>query len=239
MTFETRASDQWPDMPMEMRATREGLIVEGYAVPFDSPSVPLPGKRGPFRETMRSGAFNDALARKPDVLMKYQHNNLSLPTGRTTAGTLQLGTDTRGLTYRNALPDNELGRPIYDAIERRDITGVSISFRVVGAKNEKWSEDGSSREVFVAALGSEISYVDHPAYEATTATALRSLAEAAGVDGDELVRVFEELTKPDGRLTGPDRDLLMEAINKRTDAPLVGPNLASARERFARLAKIA
>lgn len=237
--FETRDSWAWPDAPLEMRATRAGLTVEGYAAPFDSPSRPIPSARGYFRETIKPGAFNASLGMNPDVLMKYQHNHLAFPLGRTKAGTLQLSTDTRGLIYSNTLPDNEAGRPVYDAIERREITGVSITFRIHSPKHEAWSADGRERSLVQAELGPEMSYVDHPAYEETTAS-IRSLAEQAGADPD-LIRVVEIVLNPetDQRLTPEDQARLMDAINRRTDAPFVGPNLARARERLAARAKSA
>ena len=225
--FETRES-AWPDL--EMRATRDGLVVEGYAVPFDRPSNPIPGgPRGTFRETMRSGVFTRSLGLKPDVLMKYQHNHLAFPLGRTTAGTLQLSADSGGLIYRNVLPDNEAGRPVYDAIERRDITGVSISFMVRSPKNQQWSDDGQERQVFEAELGHEISYVDHPAYPATTAVTIRSLGEEAGAD-PELIRIAELILSPDERISVEDYQVLMAVVTQRTDAPFVDPASAKVRE---------
>ncbi len=234
--FEVRGTDLWPDAGLEFRATGDGLTLEGYAAVFDTPSVPIPGgPRGAFTETIRSGAFSRTLARNPDVTLRYQHNLTTLPLARTRSGTLQLSETERGLWVHASLPDNEIGRPVRDAVRRGDVSGMSFRFRVPSKAGEKWSSDFRQRDLIEVALGAEVSVVDYPAYPDTT-VAVRHLAEAAELPVDALAAAFDVLREPDARLTGEQRDLLYAAVAAKTDAPFVGPRLAKARERLAALA---
>lgn len=237
--FETRGTDLWPDGSFEIRMAGDGLTLEGYAAVFDMPSLPIPGgPRGAFRETIRPGSFTKTMAGNPDVTLRYQHNLATIPLGRTKSGTLRLATDTRGLHFEDSLPDNEHGRPIRDAVKRGDISGASFSFQVPSKAGEKWNADYSQRDLLEVRLGREISIVDFPAYP-DTSILVRQLAEQAGVELDELAQAFSVLRQPDGRLSSAQRDLLMVAVNARTDEPFVGRKVAQAREWLAAHAKSA
>jgi Escherichia/Staphylococcus phage prohead protease len=231
--FEVRGTDLWPDEDIELRATGDGLTLEGYAAVFDKPSVPIPGgPRGPFTETIRPGAFTGALARSPDVMLRYQHNLTTLPLARTRSGTLALSETERGLFARAELPDNEIGRPVRDAIRRGDISGMSFRFRVPSKQGEKWSSDYSTRELREVVIGSEISVVDFPAYP-DTSVAVRHLAEVADLEPDKLAEAFDALRDPETKLTPDQRDTLYAAIAPKVDEPHIPPKLAQMRERFA------
>lgn len=230
--FESRGTEIWPEADIELRTTGDGLTLEGYAAVFNMPSLPLPGPKGPFVETIKPGAFSKTLSGNPDVTLRYQHNLATLPLARTRAGTLTLSEDERGLRVSGTLPDNEIGRPVRDAIRRGDIRGMSFSFRTI---LDGWTEGGTRRELQELALGPEVSVVDYPAYP-DTSVYVRHLAEEAGVEPDALEEVFRILRDPDARLTAEQRDLVMAAVNVRVDEPFVGPRLVRARERLAALA---
>jgi HK97 family phage prohead protease len=255
MDYNIRSGDLWADNPLAVRtAEGGGMTLDGYAVRFGSPSVPLGAMQIPepdsratflrtgaprFREVIHTGAMTKALSESPDITLRYQHNMLALPLGRTTAGTLTLTADTEGLRAVAELPDNEWGRPVRDAVSRGDISGMSIRF---GKVLEKWTNErfddgwnGPVRHLHEIKLGGEISLVDFPAFRATTA-AMRHLADELDADPDALLDAFRVLQEEDIKLTNPQRDLLMAAINLRTDEPFVGPKLAKARERLAALA---
>lgn len=232
--FEMRATDLWPDEDMDLRSTGDGLSFEGYALKWNRWSVPIPGgPRGSFREMFREGSMERTLARNPDVMLSYQHLLTTLPLARTRSGTLSLQADNVGLLAAGSLPDNELGRPVRDSIKRKDIAGMSIRFRVPNEKTGAvWSPDYGQREIIEAQLGPEISFVTFPAYPDTTA-AVRHLAEIAELPVNELLTAFEILNDPDARLTNDQRDILMVAINKKTDEPFVSPTQVRMREQFA------
>lgn len=230
--FESRGTDLWPDGDFDIRATGDGLTLEGYAALYGVRSVPLPGPSGTYTETIRAGAFTKTLEGAPDVTLRYQHNLTTLPLARTKSGTLEIAEDERGLRVRASLPDNEFGRPIRDAIARRDISGMSFSFRAI---RDEWSKDRAERALVELRLGPEVSVVDFPAYP-DTSVFVRSLAEAAGAEPDAIAEAVAVLRDPEGRLTPDQRDLLLRAVNARTDDVLVSARAARMRERLAALA---
>lgn len=238
MDFEIRTAEMWPEADYEMRATAEGLTLEGYAAVFNVRSLPMSftnisgGRK--FREVIHPGAFAESLAGNPDMTLRYQHNLTTLPLGRTKSGTLELTEDNHGLLARATLPDNEWGRPIRDAIARRDISGMSFRFTKV---DEKWTQDGAERirNLHKVNLGPEVSITDYPAYP-DTSVMVRHLAEEIEADPDELAEAFRVLRDPEAKLTIEQRDLVMAAVNAHADEPFVGPRLAHARERLAALA---
>lgn len=241
MTYEIRTADLWPDADYEMRASSDGFTFEGYAAVYDRPSVAMafPGVGGGkrFREVIHPGAFSKTLAELPDVTLRHNHNLSGLPLARTKAGTMTLSEDERGLKVAATLPDNELGRPVRDAIARGDISGMSFRFQKVIDKFEK-TNDGITRHLHEVKLGPEVSIADFPAYPDTIAT-VRALAEEADVDPDELVEALTAL-KPEARLTPSQHDALVAVINAHSDAPVLeaaeAHKLAQMRDRLARLA---
>lgn len=238
MDYEIRTAEMWPDADYEMRASEEGLTLEGYAAVFGIPSLPMQftgiggGRR--FREVVEPGAFSASLATVPDMTLRYQHQLTQLPLGRTKSGTLNLSEDERGLRVQANLPDNEWGRPVRDAIRRGDISGMSFRFSKV---EERWSQDGQDRirHLMVVNLGPEVSITDYPAYP-DTSVHVRHLAEEADVEPDALAEAFRVLRDADARLTNEQRDMLFQVINNKVDVPYVGPTLARARERLLALA---
>lgn len=241
MNYETRTADLWPDADYELRAASDGLTFEGYAAVYDQQSRPMSfptvggGKR--FREVIHPGAFTKTLSELPDVTLRYQHNLSTLPLARTRAGTMQLSEDARGLRVQAALPDNEWGRPVRDAIARGDITGMSFRFAAV---RDEWSKDGGEnvRRLREIRLGPEVSITEFEAYPDTIAT-VRALAEEADVDPDELVAALSAL-KPESKLTPGQRTALIAVVNTHSDVPVMDGDqahkLAQMRERLAVLA---
>lgn len=254
MTAEVRTAELWP-VDYEMRAVEAdgGLVIEGYAAKFGVPSVPLafPGvNRGrPFVEVLESSVFTRTINANPDLTLRYQHNMMLLPLGRTKAGTMSVSVDDVGLFQRTTLPDNEWGRPVYDAIRRRDIDGMSFRFtkpkdnvRSDGTYPVEVLPDGSKfpvRRIREARLEKELSITDLPAYPDTSVYA-RMLAEEIDADPDELADAFSTLRDPAARLSPDQRDLLVAAVNAHTDAPVIDVatvhKQAQMRERLDRLA---
>ena len=234
--FESRASVLWPEADVEVRSVGDGLEFEGYALPFNKWSEPIPGgARGSFREAFREGSLDRTLARNPDIVLSTQHSLVSLPLARTSAGTMTLTTDSYGLLAKGSLPDNELGRPVRDSIRRKDIRGMSIRFRIPSRAGEKWSSNYSEREVLDAQLGQELSFVTFPAYADTTA-AVRQLAEMAELEPDALAEAFDVLREPERRLSPEQAKLIYAAVASKADEPHVTPKVAALRDRLAELA---
>jgi HK97 family phage prohead protease len=247
--YEVRSSDLWEDDELRFKIDEEGngLTMDGPMALFDTPSRPLTandlggksrsvfersGKRS-FREIIRPGAFKKSLAENPDIVLHYQHDERTLPLGRTTAGTLRLTEEKRMVRSQADLPDNEWGRPVRDAVRRGDIGG--LSFRM-GQVREDWEFSGPEpiRYLGEIRLRREMSLVTFPGYD--TPASIRALAEDGDVEPDALLEVFNTLKTPDARLTVEQRDLLMSAVNARVDEPYIDPKLVQMRERLIALA---
>lgn len=100
------------------------LQVAGYAARYGKYSTD-PGL--PFKEIIQRGAFKNVLAAKPNVVCLLNHDANQL-LGRTTAGTLTLMEDPKGLKFVCSLPDTELGRSVRESVKRGDLDGCSFSF---------------------------------------------------------------------------------------------------------------
>ena len=88
---------------MEVRTTEDGKkTIRGYAVVFNTESEDL----GSFREIILPGALTRTLQENPDVKAFWNHNS-DLIIGRTTAGTLKLEQDDKGLSYEIVPPESQ------------------------------------------------------------------------------------------------------------------------------------
>lgn len=150
--------------------------IVGYAAVYYDPAIPESEYRigASMVERIRRGAFDRMLASLPDVVALYNHD-LNYVIGRTTSKTLRLSADDIGLRYEVDVPDNELGRTVYDAVARGDVSGASFSYRPGDSRLTFDVEPGPDGPRTVIWLD-EISVVDVgptalPAYPGTTAEA--------------------------------------------------------------------
>jgi len=155
-TAEVRAQNQDGDKP---------ALISGYGAVFNERSENLGG----FREIIVAGAFDDVL--EQDVRGLFNHDpNYVL--GRTTAGTLSLSVDERGLKYDITPPDTQTVRDlVLTPMERGDITQSSFTF-IVARDGEHWYEDDEGviiREIRKFSRLLDVSPVSIPAYPDTTA----------------------------------------------------------------------
>ena len=149
----------------------EGLIT-GHAAVFDRET----NIGGMFREVIRPGAFSAALLRRDDVRALFNHDpNFVL--GRTSAGTLRLSQDERGLKYEIDPPTATWVRDLRESIKRGDVRESSFAFRI---HQERWVQGQTPlREVLEAELF-DVSPVTYPAYTTTTVSARGDGIELAG-----------------------------------------------------------
>ncbi len=135
----------------------------GYASVFGRPSADLGG----FVETVQRGAFTKSLADPGAVLALYDHDRRAV-LGRAGAGTLRLAEDQRGLAFEVDLPDTSLGRDLAVLVERGDVAGGSIGFRVREG-GESWNLDASPAQRTLSDLELiEVTITSLPAYADTT-----------------------------------------------------------------------
>jgi HK97 family phage prohead protease len=239
--YEARSSDLWEEVRFEMLAEGNGLTMDGPMALYGKASrllseVDLAGSQQArsqlarlggrtFREVIDPGAFARSLNAAPDIVLHYQHDERTLPLGRTKAGTLRLTESADQVRSQADLPDNEWGRPVRDAVLRGDIGG--ISFRM-GKIKDSWSRerladgyDGPVRHLHEIQLRREISLVTFPGYD--TPATVREMAEAIAAEPDELDAAFRVLRVPDGKLTDEQHELLQKAIATRVEAPYISP----------------
>lgn len=220
------------DGDFEIREEGDGLTFSGYASVFNSPSEDLGG----FREFIAPGAFtrsiNSAANGKRTIKMFLNHNQ-DIVLASTRAKTLNLMEDEVGLKAVARLPDNDTGRYVADALQRRDIDSMSFGFNVE-PKGDSWNDDRSERTIHAIRLWEVSPVTGWPAYPATSAS-VRHLAELVEVESTVMAGALQALVAEDGTLTDEQRDLLMKAINARIPSPYVPAGLA---ERQARLAAL-
>lgn len=152
----------------------DGRKIIGYAVVFNEASQDLGG----FVEVFEPAAVDRTLAERLDVRALVNHDP-SQVLGRTTAGTLRLAKDARGLRVEIDPPDTTSGRDILASVARGDVTGMSLAFRVVQPNGERFEQRaGGLTRIISDAVILETSVVTFPAYEATDAQVARRALQA-------------------------------------------------------------
>ena len=142
-------------------------VVVGHAAVFNSLSEDLGG----FREKIMPGAFDDVL--KNDVRAYFNHDPNYL-LGRTSAGTLRLSVDEKGLRYELDVPNTTAGRDLKENLRLGNITQSSFAF-TIGRDGDSWerNEDGADIRIInkVNRLY-DVSPVSLPAYPSANDLAL-------------------------------------------------------------------
>lgn len=160
----------------EVRAvsTDAGKKLSGYAAVYNVAAV----IGGQFNEVLRPGCFDACLAANPDVRALWGHSDLTV-LGRTTAGTLRLRTDGKGLFYEIDLPDTQAANDLWLSVSRKDVTGSSFGFTAV---KDNWipAKPGQlpTREILAADVF-DVSPCSYPAYESGTSVDARSVMPVA------------------------------------------------------------
>ena len=148
-------------------------VVEGLACATNRPYA-MADPAGPFTEIVQGGAFAQTLTQRPDVTLNLDHGagGSGLPMARTTAGTLAVGEDGRGLWFRGQLdPDDPDTKQLVRKMARGDLNGsASFAFRVAPG-GQSWSEDYAVRTITAVDLNmGDVSIVTHPASPYTSAS---------------------------------------------------------------------
>jgi len=153
----------------ELRTTSEnGLQISGYAAVFYDPADS--GTQfmldEDIAERIMPGAFDRALKERQDIVGLFNHDADNV-LGRTSANTMTLTVDSKGLRYNITLADTQYARDLSASISRGDIAGSSFSFVPT---RQSWSEDPLTglviREIHDVNL-IDVGPVTFPAYEST------------------------------------------------------------------------
>jgi HK97 family phage prohead protease len=196
----------------EVRESRGMLEFSGYASLFDTPYDIFGGPtRGGFTETVDRRAFDATLKAKPDVVLNMDHGDSGsgLPIARTTSGTLQLRTDSKGLLPSASLdlrdPDVQL---LQVKVERGDVNQMSFAFRTI---RDAWDDDTTRQLVEVSLDRGDVSIVTNGALDKTSVKiralddALRCLTDIDPMEALAEVRSLED---------GDPVELLLDARSK-------------------------
>ena len=176
----------------ELRVKRNGdelPKIEGYAAVFNKDSEDMG-----FIERIAPGAFKNSL-KTSDVRALFNHDS-NIILGRSTAGTLELKEDKKGLFMSVTPPDTQLVRDmVLSPIERGDITQQSFGFTVQSDDWDYRDNEPSIRTITEIKELFDVSPVTFPAYP-DTAVALRSLdkikSDAATGATDAITRAQDE-----------------------------------------------
>lgn len=135
----------------------EKMVVEGYAVVFDSPAT-----HG-FTEIIDKNAFNGCDMK--DVCLKYNHDDSHLILARTRNKSLSLSIDDKGLFIRAELIDTSSNKDIYKMIQSGLLDKMSFAFTV---EEEKWDLATDTRTILKIDKLFDVSVVDTPFYDTTS-----------------------------------------------------------------------
>jgi HK97 family phage prohead protease len=157
------------------RSKGDGRTLEGYAAVFNKPAR-IRDVGGDFEEVIRPGAFKRSLAARTPIL-QWDHGK-DPRVGTVPIGAIEhLAEDSQGLHVRARLFDNEVVRPVQQAIEARAVKGMSFRFGVA-KDGEQWTR--RSNDVDLRDLTDvdthELGPVAFPAYDHTSVS-VRSLLD--------------------------------------------------------------
>ena len=125
---------------------------------------------GPFDEIIDSGALDGTDLSDVRFLINHDLSRIPLARSRRNNGnsTMQLTPDTEGLSLdwvRLDVENNADARTLYSAVERGDVSGMSIMFSVDGEKWEDLESDHPTRHITKIGSVVEVSAVTFPAYK--------------------------------------------------------------------------
>ena len=203
----------------ELRAGQagDGMSFSGYAAVFNSDSEPLP-----FIERIAPGAFAKSLKSRNNIRM-YMNHDSSMLLGTTRSKTVRLAEDSKGLFVDADLPDTTVGRDLSVLMQRGDVDSMSFGFTVPQG-GDRWSDDGTRRELRQIRLFEVSVVTGFPAYAATSASvrSLDALATRTGIDADQLAVAITALES--GQTLDPNHAaLLRETVAKLEPTPQSAP----------------
>lgn len=145
------------------------MILEGYAVVFNSPTVLFKCGETEYKEIIDAKAFDDA--DMSDCCLKYNHGGMLL--ARTRGESLKLTIDEKGLFFHAELFDTSVSRDVYKLVKEGGLDKCSFAFSV---KEHAFNEETTTRTILKVEKLYDVAVVDIPAYKDTSVSA-RSLFE--------------------------------------------------------------
>lgn len=186
-----------------------GMTVEGYAMLYDQPSVPMP-----FVEYIDRGALDNVDLSK--VLLLYGHD-LNSVLARSDAENLQLRADDKGLWFRATLPDTTLGRDTYTNVANGNLKGCSVGFKI---GDDKWLQGNDGQVIHhIRSFDQliEISITPIPAYTETSVDVQRSLEAFMKGENEEVKIDYDKVKIDYGTLADAVADKLEQRSAEQAD----------------------
>lgn len=152
---EIRVAEIRADAP----AGAESLVLVGTPIVYDTPTT-IHDPAGEYIEIIQQGALDGADL--SDVRLFYNHDLNKVPLARTPR-TMQLELNPAGLEMKAALPDTNEARAVYEAVKRRDLSGMSFAFTVSDGGSH-YDPRTNTRTITRIAKVLECSVVPFPAY---------------------------------------------------------------------------
>ena len=168
-----RASRQVRSAPTSFsaRSDDDGPVIEGFFAVFNSDYEIWPGAT----EQVAPDAFNNCLDLDVRALCDHMTN---LVLGRTSAGTLELRVDEKGLWGRIKINEQDSdAMNLYARVQRGDVSQCSFGFDIL---DEEYidNRDGSCTWILHDVYLWEVSVVTFPAYAETSVEARKKDREA-------------------------------------------------------------
>lgn len=187
------------------------IVFSGHAAVFDSLSEELGGRYFSFREQIARGAFRKALDEDQDVVYLYDHDGLVL--SRTSAKSLFLAEDPRGLAVEAHAAPTSVAKDLAVAMRAGNVRHMSFAFTIAEDKWEETThEDGSSeaiRTIVKVDRLFDVSAVGQPAYPQTDSQVrsrvLQRVADRYGLELPDPTDALEQLATRMGSTAGDDR----------------------------------
>lgn len=165
---------------IETREREDGnteKIVSGYASTFNEPYTLWENDKYTILEQVDSKAFDDA--DMSDIIFQYNHEGRVF--ARVKNGTLEVGTDEKGLAIRANLGETEIGKELYEEIKGGYTDKMSFGFRVL---EDSWTDTEDHETGKVTSLRTilrigkvyDVSAVSIPANDGTSIS-VRSLSD--------------------------------------------------------------
>lgn len=166
----------------------EEMIVEGYAVRFNSPTVLFEYDGIEYKEQIDDRAFQEA--KMDDVIFNYDHQGKVM--ARTRNKTLELEVREDGLFMRAKLSGTEEGRKLYEEIRGGYIDRMSFRFSI---KEEAYDKENHMWTVRKVKRLYDVSAVSIPAYDDTSIEARKNFILEADAQEKRERKAAAELRK--------------------------------------------
>ena len=166
MTVETMERRAYSLADIEIREVSGRSVVFGYAAVFDVEAEVFPD----MFELVERGAFAQTLRSKDEVLA-LAHHDVTKILGRSTEGSLELRTDSKGLFAEITLADTTLGRDMLEDVRAKNLKGMSFGFEV--RKAPFTNRNGHDLRLLRDLNLREVSIVTNPQWD-DTSIAVRS-----------------------------------------------------------------